>query len=103
MSVPARNALGRKLYDLYLCFGFNIYVVLKEHFYNRYITPGYSMVESCIPTEVYRVWISIVGEQYRNTFHIVSLGGLWKLDKEIHLQFKEAKTDVSAIALNSFP
>lgn len=63
MSVPARSALGRKLYDLYLCFGFNIYVVLKEHFCNRYVTPGYSMVESCISTEVFQVWISIEGEQ----------------------------------------
>lgn len=76
MRVTARGALGMKLSDLYLCFGFNVYVVLKEHFYNPYVTPGYSMVEGCVPTGIYQIWICIVGEQYGSTIHIVSLGGL---------------------------
>lgn len=34
------------------------------------------MVEGCVPTGIYQIWIRIVGEQYGSTIHIVSLGGL---------------------------
>ena len=92
-----------KLSELYLCFGFNIYVVLQKHFDYWYVTPGYSMVEGCIPTEIHHIWISFVVEQYRNTNEIVSLSRLWKFNKKIHLQFKESKREISTIALNRFP
>lgn len=98
----ARSALGMKLNDLYLCFGFNIYVVLQEHLYNCYAAPGNGMVKGCIPTVIHQIWISIVPEQYTNTMCVVPLRSLWKLYKEIHLHFKEAKGNISTMALNSF-
>lgn len=101
--MTGRSALGMKLNDLYLCFGFKIYVVLQEQFYNFYVSPGSGMMKSCIPKQICQIWISFVPEQYRNTVFVLPLHSLWKLYKEIHLQFKEAKRDISTMTLNKLP
>ena len=62
LSVIARSTLGMKLNDSYLCFGFNIYIILQQFADNSYVPSANGVVEGSIATVIYNVGISTVPE-----------------------------------------
>ena len=68
LSVIARSTLGMKLNDSYLCFGFNIYIILQQFANNWYVPSANGVVEGSIAIGIYNVGISPVHEKNTHAF-----------------------------------